>query len=137
MIFDRIGYNIVRFRSSREAIMNIQQQKLFEAISHNDLQAITTALNEHVDFNFKNEKSQTLLHAAVLGNHLKMVEKLLESSSIDPNLKNNFGEAPLHLAVKKNYIEIVKRLLEHKSINPNLENHSVKTPLHLSVIKKI
>lgn len=114
--------------------MDNREDELFEAVSEHNLQVLDIALEENTNLNFKNIKSQTLLHVAVLSNYSKMVEKLLESSSIDPNLQNNYGETPLHLATQKKYISIIRKLLKNKTINPNLEDGNGRTPLHLAVI---
>lgn len=114
--------------------MDNREDELFEAVSEHSLQVLDVALKENIDLNFKNTRSQTLLHVAVLSNSLTMVEKLLESSSIDPNLQNNYGATPLHLAAQKKYISIIRKLLKNKTINPNLKDGNERTPLHLAVI---
>jgi len=53
----------------------------------------------------------TLLHLAVLHNHLDTVSLLLGVKA-DVNARNSAGMTPLHLAAKEGYVAIVKALLQ-------------------------
>ncbi|MGB8190609.1 MAG: ankyrin repeat domain-containing protein, partial [Chitinophagaceae bacterium] len=81
----------------------------------------------------KSTDSETLLHKAVKGKHIKRVEFLLSHSSI-VNEKNKRGETPLHIAARSGEAEIVSLLLNHKA-DLHIKDQTGKTAFHLAVQK--
>jgi len=67
--------------------------------------------------NIPDYDKNTLLHLAVMHNHLETVSLLLGFKA-DVNARNSAGMTPLHLAAKEGYLDIVKALLErHPKLN--------------------
>lgn len=65
-----------------------------------------------VDFNIRNQKGQTIIHAAVLKNNLDLI-KAMEQLGVDINAADNEGLTSLHLAsMKAHNIEVLKLLTE-------------------------
>jgi ankyrin repeat protein len=69
----------------------------------------------------------TLLHLAVMHNHLDTVSLLLDFKA-DVNARNSAGMTPLHLAAKVGYLDIAKVLLDHKP-KLNIKDSRGWTPL--------
>ena len=65
-----------------------------------------------VDFNIRNQKGQTIIHAAVLKNNLDLI-RVMEKLGVDINAADNEGLTSLHLAsMKAHNIEVLKLLTE-------------------------
>jgi ankyrin repeat protein len=81
------------------------------------------------DINTRNSQGDSLLHAAVKGCNMKLVEALLEMGA-DVNARNNTGDTALHWAMKTSEPEIVELLIKNRA-EVNAKNASGKTPLHI------
>lgn len=81
-----------------------------------------------VDINKPDYMCLTPLHYAVRGNHLKVVELLLEKGA-DPDPKDMGSETPLNAAAGFGLDDIVRRLLASPSVDPNSWIGVYGTPL--------
>ena len=81
------------------------------------------------DIHVKNERGESLLHAAVKGANVNLAEILL-TSGIDVNAKTNTGETPLHWAMRKFDPAMVELLVSHGT-DVNARNNAGLTPLYL------
>ncbi|KAI9333816.1 ankyrin repeat-containing domain protein [Obelidium mucronatum] len=61
------------------------------------------------------------LRAAVMGNHIAVVELLLEHPWVDPN-SGSMQNTPILQASELGFLDIVKLLLDHPKINPTIWN---------------
>ena len=73
----------------------------------------------------------TLLHAASLCGHIKVVELLL-GHFVDVDVPNHFNETPLHLAAKRGSVEVARKLIE-RNADINTADNTGWTPLHLAM----
>lgn len=83
------------------------------------------------DVNIKDENDQTLLHHAVLGNCIEMVELLLDNY-INCNCIDKFGYTPIFHAVNLNLVGIVKLLIRYKA-DINIYDRSHNNVLFIAV----
>ncbi|HEX5339196.1 MAG TPA: ankyrin repeat domain-containing protein [Gallionella sp.] len=76
----------------------------------------------------RDEKGQTVLHAAVAQNDEKLASYLVEHGA-DANAADATGESPLFDAARNNRRALAQILLA-RAANPNSRNHKGQTPLH-------
>jgi ankyrin repeat protein len=86
----------------------------------------------------KDKQGYTLLHCAVEGNNLPVVNMLLQVFNASIDDRNSAGETVLHLAVRKSKRRILVALLQHvKSIERYPSDGKGNTPLHLAITTKV
>jgi ankyrin repeat protein len=72
-----------------------------------------------------NEEAETVygirpIHEAVLGNHFKIVQYLVETCKVDISTEDDFDERTLlHMASMNGNIDIIRYLLSFNEINPH------------------
>ena len=76
-------------------------------------------------------RAGTLLHAASLGGHIKIVELLL-GHFVNVDVRNANNRTPLHLAAGQGFVEVARKLVECNA-DINTVDDSGQTPLYLSV----
>ena len=103
---------------------------LFEAALENNIEFVKGNLNQISSID---ERGKSLLHYAVLGSAVEVVELLL-SRGISPNIKDSNGETPIFDCARKAKLKIAKILINNKA-NINIENTRKETPLHLACHK--
>ncbi|EGD73987.1 hypothetical protein PTSG_05682 [Salpingoeca rosetta] len=83
----------VAFNEGRE-VNRQQQQQLFDACKHGNVQLVTSLINEdHVRLDQQNEEGDTPLHLAYRHNQQAIVS-LLRKCRVDETIKNGKGELP-------------------------------------------
>lgn len=103
---------------------------LFNLAYDNDV----SNLQKHIDFvGIKDIRGKTLLHYAVLGSSLDVIDYLL-NQEIDLNQKDHLGETALFDCARKAKVNIAKRLLS-KYARVDIKNNHGETPLHLAAEK--
>ena len=85
-------------------------------------QAVADAVNE------RNNENETVLHSAVEGGYMKMVQLCLDKNANARAVRNNLAQ-PLHIAAINGHVEIAKLLIRH---NAKIEARNIhdETPLH-------
>jgi len=110
------------------------QQALLVAINHNNLNDITTLLqNPAVNVNFMTAFLYSPLHCACLNPTTEALELLLDCRGVDVNcaLPSN-GQTPLHFAGEGGVAAVVQRLLKDPRVDVNPTCALNDTPLHLA-----
>ncbi len=122
---------------------------LWEA-SNNNVQEVVALLRERgADYAISSKEEVTPLHISCWNSHQKIVEMLLESSSMDPqqgkfrtflDQRDGFGRTALSAASYKGQVGIVSLLLEkyradYSIATPSYIPDSLITPLHYAVFE--
>lgn len=76
---------------------------------------VSLLLQKSANINARNVKSETPLHAAILGGHNSTVKSLLSRSVVDITAKDTRRRSPLLLAVETQQADIVQSLIEAKA----------------------
>ena len=117
-------------RKLQESIKRNKQEesapeKVFEAILHNNQEALVAVLKHHPNaVNALNSKKETPLIAALVQKNNELVKVLLAHSP-NANLATSTGQSPLALAVATNNIDAINLLLQASGfaeVNPNFLN---------------
>ncbi len=103
---------------------------MLAAQNANGAEAFAQLLKAGADVQCVNASNNSILHYAVQGGNVSMVEKIL-AAGVDVNAKNGQGETPLFQAVGR-LPEIARMLLENGA-NPNARSNRNATPLHRAV----
>jgi len=84
---------------------------LFEEVKSNrpDLSVVKDCIDDHADFNTRNNSGATVLHIACYNRHAEIVEMLIDSGA-DINAIDEDNKTPLYYARKNGFTEIVKIL---------------------------
>jgi ankyrin repeat protein len=93
---------------------------------------------EYVKLNFshigmQDEKKKSLLHYAVLGSAMDVIQYLLDLD-INVNMVDSHGETPLFDCARKGKLDIAKLLIS-KFATVNVENRVGELPIHLAAFK--
>ena len=80
-----------------------------------------------------NEEKDTALHEAVRGNHLKVVERLIEEGKDFSYSQNDAGETPLYIAVERGFQKVMDHILDNCK-SPAHDGPLGRTTLHAAVI---
>ncbi len=101
--------------------------KIRQIIYENNLSELEEYL-KYNDINYLDEKSNSLLHYAIIYKKLEIAYYLIKEH-IFVNQANVISETPLFLAVHFNLISLVDTLLKNNA-NPNLLNSEGETPFY-------
>jgi ankyrin repeat protein len=83
---------------------------LVDAVRQNDVRAVRTLLNNHVDVNSRDPDGSTALAWAVYEDNPE-VAALLITAGADVNAANDYGETPLSVASQNRSVSMVEQLL--------------------------
>jgi ankyrin repeat protein len=102
---------------------NQVEKELFDAAKKGELSKLTTLLKmKSTSANKVNGDGDTLLHIAVMHNHIQIVKYLIDNYDVDVNVRNHAGKTPLMIAKEKSFSNIANYLLsknpENKSNDP-------------------
>ena len=125
----------IMFQKTRK--MKGGADNIFDAIEDNNETEMESFLVNSKDLDSFNEDGVPVLIKAIIHNHNKFVELLLEKGA-NPNLQITTGDnaAPLHIAVRRTNLEIVKLLLK-KGANPNIQTKDGNTCLFIIAKQKV
>ncbi|KAL6832212.1 ankyrin repeat-containing domain protein [Trichoderma camerunense] len=87
----------------------------------------------HTTVNNFHEFKADLLHDAVMGKSIEILDSFLRRSGVDANLLRN-GSTALHLVAQNGYVYHVQKLIEFKA-NVDARDGENRTPLHLAAQK--
>lgn len=100
---------------------------LFLAVKDGNVNRASELLSSKmINLNFKNEKGDTLLNAAIKNGHLEIVNLLLDNN-VNPNQTDSSSFTPLYLAIKLNNPDIMQKILTATGFDINAANQ-----LHLA-----
>ncbi|XP_062957103.1 ankyrin repeat domain-containing protein 7 [Cynocephalus volans] len=115
--------------------INVQDSEnrsaLIKAVQHQKEKCATILLNYGADPNLVDFHYNTVLHYAVCGQNVSLVEKLLEHKA-DLETKNEDGYTPLLLAVIEKNAKMVKFLLK-KGADVNASDKNQRTALMIAL----
>ena len=97
---------------------------LFNAIEEDDVNKLSEIIDDE-NSNVKDKSGKSLLHAAVTGGNIRLVNIII-SHSADVNVHDNMGNTPLHLS---QHIEVIQELLRAGAKIDAANNHGL-TPLY-------
>ena len=80
-----------------------------------------------------NNEKDTALHEAVCGNHLKVVERLIEKGKDFSYSQNDAGETPLYMAMEREFEKVAFHILE-TCTSPVHDGPLGRTASHAAVI---
>ena len=112
---------------------------LFGAVTREDCELIK-AMQEKVDFQHLNKKSETALHYAIRKEKYDAAIALIQAG-IDPNLSDSRRQTPLHRAVEMDVegstLKVIEELLKNETYTTSLTmvDVSVRTAVDLAVKK--
>jgi ankyrin repeat protein len=86
------------------------------------------SMTAELDMATSSEEQYTPLHLAAAGNHLTMVERLLDEGH-DPHARSEDGSTPILVAAERGHLTVVERLLKEK-VDPDPRSVMGWTPLH-------
>lgn len=75
------------------------------------------------------ENGGTLLHSAVWGGSLEMIETLLNSGA-DASSRDDDDESPLHIAARLGHVDIATMLLKHRAVVDDQSSLHLRAPIH-------
>ena len=78
------------------------------------------------------ENGQTALYAACIGNHLEIINVLIDSG-YDVNHQDNEGKTVLHIAFENHIPDLAKTLIARFSANTDIRDIQNWTPLHTAI----
>jgi hypothetical protein len=124
---------IVDYLISKGALVinanNSLKSPIFNAVYRGHLNVVQKLVKSDADLE-QQTIGMSLLHTAVMRNHIEIVEYLL-SVGTNINKRDLYGLSPLHIAVELGHSEICS-LLMARGADLNVRCHLGATPLHLS-----
>lgn len=105
--------------------------RLANAVRANDVRALRTLLNDHVDINSRGPDGSTALAWAAYADNLEAAS-LLIAAGADLNAANTYGETPLSIACENRSIPLIENLLA-SGANPNVAKPNGETVLMTAV----
>ncbi|MBN2399641.1 MAG: ankyrin repeat domain-containing protein [Candidatus Aminicenantes bacterium] len=125
--------DMVKYLISKNAAVNNADRKIrspiFHAVYRGHLDVVKLLAANGADMN-EATLGMSLLHSAVMADHMQVAEFLL-SAGRNVDEKDNYGLTPLHMAVELGHLELCK-LLVAKGADLNIRCNDGATPLHLS-----
>ena len=119
-------------RYGRAAIVDVLIKRTRERAPQEDLEnGVNYAVQKMLEMT--NNEKDTALHEAVRGNHLKVVERLIEEGKDFSYSQNDAGETPLYIAVERNYKKVAFHILK-TCTSPAHDGPLGRTTLHAAVI---
>ncbi len=106
--------------------------KLGDAIRNNDVKAVERLIKKNVDVNEENDIDGTPLELAIIFNHVKIVQMLLDAGASFSQI-NSSGFAAIHCAVSWRRAEILSMFIAASTCpkaDVNLADTEGETPLH-------
>jgi ankyrin repeat protein len=125
-----------KLKAARNAKENLKSQdldsdKVFSAIIHNDIQQIKTLIDAGYDFNIQDDSARSPLIAALLAEHKELADLLLPVTKNLKHADKNQNQA-IHVATANSYDDIVQKLL-NKNVDINARDNLGNTPLLIAI----
>ena len=112
-------------------ITKIKNEEVFTAVRTGNTPIVSQLLNKGVDVNMKNDRGQSLIHLAILGQSAEMSEAIINYGA-DLEARDREGNTALLLASKQAKSQIAKLLIT-KDARINIKNNSGEMPLYLAI----
>jgi ankyrin repeat protein len=97
-------------------------------------QAATILLENGADASAINEYEATAMHEAVDGNHVEVVQVLVERHT-NPNTRDGRGNTPLMLAARSGHVEVIRALMDGPTaVELEIQNKDGQTALTWAVV---
>ena len=106
--------------------------KLYNASLKGQLNIVKDTLEKHNASLTPDENGQTALYAACIGNHLEIINLLIDNG-YDVNHQDNEGKTPLHIAFENNAPGLAEALINQFSANIEIRDVQSWTPLHTAI----
>ena len=106
--------------------------KLYNAALRGELNIVKAGLENYNTTSILDENGQTLMYAACIGNHLKII-KLLIDSGYDVDHQDNEGKTVLHIAFENHTDDLAQTLITQFSANLEIRDVQNWTPLHTAI----
>ena len=120
---------------NEKKLIDDKNEKLLEAVSNGSLNDVKRLIESGANVNVRDKYGATPLFLSIYGEHIDIINTLLNSQFTDVNLKNGYGETPLYAAVETDNEDVVKAIVEganEKGLDLNLADTRGKTPLHIA-----
>ena len=105
--------------------------KLYNAALKGELSIVKDIVENHKTF-VPDENGQTPLYAACIGNHLAIINLLIDSG-YDVNHKDNEGKTVLHIAFENHIPDLTQTLITQFSADIEIRDTQNCTPLHTAI----
>ncbi len=128
-------YNVFELLRSKgysriaDSIIKELENKLFNAVSNNNINEVKRLTNQGVDIDILNSDRKTLLHIAVQVGDLELVQFIVEKIK-NPDMQDRNGKTAMHIAAVNNRTDIVICLVE-EGANHTIKDADNKSPLNL------
>ena len=106
--------------------------KLYNAALKGELSIVKNILENHNTKLLSDENGQTSLYAACIGNHLQIINLLIDCG-YDVNHKDNEGKTVLHIAFENHIPDLAHTLITQLSANIKIRDIQNWTPLHIAI----
>ncbi|KAI1126079.1 ankyrin repeat-containing domain protein [Nemania abortiva] len=121
-----------------DALLQGCQERLLEYAIHRaaqsgSLMAIKFCEKRTVDWNWEDENKSSMLHAAVIGGKLEILEHMLGGRALDLNSRDKAGRTPLMVATQLHHTRFVEALCKRGADVMVADNHG-KTALDFAIL---
>ena len=106
--------------------------KLYNAALKGELSTVRNILKDHNTTLVPDENGQTSLYAACIGNHLEIINFLIDSA-YDVNHQDNEGKTVLHITLENHIPDLAQTLITQFSTNTDIRDTHNWTPLHTAI----
>ena len=106
--------------------------KLYNAALKGELSVVKDILENHSKTLVPDENGQTSLYAACIGNHLEIINLLIDCG-YDVNHQDNERKTVLHIAFENYVPELAQTLIAQFKANTEIRDKQSWTPLHTAI----
>jgi ankyrin repeat protein len=132
MINELIARQAERQAETSDAIRNIKQATLFQAVRNGTQKVVELLIAAGADKNGKDSSDdKTPLHVAMESNQIKVVEWLIAEGA-DIMARDSAGQTILHIAARLDRFETIAQLLARKELRKDSRDVMGQTPLHVA-----
>jgi len=134
MLAAQFGFVDVPLDDVYDAKKIAPKEKIGDALENNSALLLGKIFTQNPDLLInKDEMGWNILHKAVIGKKLNIINYLVKNTDIDVNEPDDEGLTPLLLAVKHESSKAVALLLQHPKIDVNCVDKDGLTPLHMAI----
>lgn len=132
----RSNFEITKLLVSNNANPNIANRRyelpIHIAAHRGDFKTIQLLIEAQTIITKKDIDDKQIVHYAVLGGHVDLVEKLIELTNINYFIKDEYGNTLLHFATRTSNLKMVQFLIS-KNIDVNSLNDQYESPIFNAV----